>query len=145
MTDQSQTAKNVADERLLEEFVDGLIREKNSPYINDKKREEVKKMLFDDVADAINRKLIAQLSDSQVDELNGLLEKNASDEEVNQLFKSKIANIDELIAQALTDFKAGYLAVNYQPKQQPQPPPPAPMVTKPDFPPPAPAPVDKIN
>ena len=38
MTDQSQTAKNVADERLLEEFVDGLIREKNSPYINYKNK-----------------------------------------------------------------------------------------------------------
>lgn len=145
MIDQSVGANNVTDEKLLEEFVDGLIKEKNSPYVTDKNREEVKKMLLDDVSGAINRKLIAELDDSQVDELNILLEKKASDDEINQFFKSKIANIDETIAQALTDFKAGYLTVSYRSQQQTQTPPPASVVNKPDFPPPAPVPTDKIN
>lgn len=118
MTDQNNPGKNIAPEKLLEEFVDGLIKEKNSPYVTDQNREEVKKTLLDDISDAVNRKLIAELSDQQVDELNVLLEKKASDDEVNIFFKSKIANIDQVIAQALTDFRAGYLTVNYQPEKK---------------------------
>ncbi|PIV09118.1 hypothetical protein COS31_05370 [Candidatus Roizmanbacteria bacterium CG02_land_8_20_14_3_00_36_15] len=128
MTDQNLAANNIADEKLLEEFVDRLIKEKNSPYVKDENRNEVKKMLLDDVADAINRKLVAQLTDKQVDELNVLLEKKVADEELNGFFKKNINNLDQIIAQALTDFRAGYLTVSYQPKKDDSDlPPPAPV------------------
>lgn len=128
MTDQNLAANNIADEKLLEEFVDRLIKEKNSPYVKDENRNEVKKMLLDDVADAINRKLVAQLTDKQVDELNVLLEKKVADEELNGFFKKNINNLDQIIVQALTDFRAGYLTVSYQPKKDDSDlPPPAPV------------------
>jgi len=128
MTDQNLAANNIADEKLLEEFVDRLIKEKNSPYVKDENRNEVKKMLLDDVADAINRKLVAQLTDKHVDELNVLLEKKVADEELNGFFKKNINNLDQIIAQALTDFRAGYLTVSYQPKKDDSDlPPPAPV------------------
>ena len=128
MTDQNLAANNIADEKLLEEFVDRLIKEKNSPYVKDENRNEVKKMLLDDVADAINRKLVAQLTDKQVDELNVLFEKKVADEELNGFFKKNINNLDQIIAQALTDFRAGYLTVSYQPKKDDSDlPPPAPV------------------
>jgi len=128
MTDQNLAANNIADEKLLEEFVDRLIKEKNSPYVKDENRNEVKKMLLDDVADAINRKLVAQLTDKQVDELNVLLEKKVADEELNGFFKKNINNLDQIIARALTDFRAGYLTVSYQPKKDDSDlPPPAPV------------------
>lgn len=133
---QDQSLKN---EAALVSYVETLIREKNSPHVNDKNREDIRKMLLKEVKNGINTKLVAELNDADVAELNKLFERKATDTELSYFFTSKIPEVEKIITQALIDFRNGYLTVVYQPTQKevkkkevdlPAPPAPAPMNAK---------------
>lgn len=109
--------KKLNDQEALEKFVDQLIKEKNSPYVNESNKKEIKEMLKKDISDAINRKMIAELNDSQVDELNKLLDRNATDDEISKFFNQYISNVEQIITEALIDFRKGYLSVVYSPSE----------------------------
>ncbi len=146
MSDQNNQPHELAklDEKALSQYVDELIKEKNSPYVTDANRAEVKEQLMQDVADAINQKLIDKLTDDQVEELNVLLDKDATDEELSGFFHSLIPNIPELITQVFVDFRSGYLSVMYKEEDNAQDLTPAPLDSMDSNfmpPPPPPAPV----
>ena len=115
MTDQKPIV--LTSQQAIEDYVDDLIKTKNSPYVNDGNRAEVKKMLLDEVNAVVNRKLISKLTDGQVDELNKLLEVKTADEKIAEFFKQKIPDLDKTVLEALIDFRKGYLVVNYQEKK----------------------------
>ena len=118
---QAQTfADNVlADEQAMEQYVDELIKEKNSPYVTEANIQEVKDELMDSLSESLNQKMIDELSDEQVQQLNDLLDKNVSDEELSQFFTQCIPNLSQLVSQVLLDFRAGYLNIAVeQPKEE---------------------------
>jgi len=116
ITDQDKKA--LLDQKALEDYVDNLIKEKNSPYVNGQNRQEIKNELLKNLSKAINKKLIEKLSDQEVDELNVLLDQKADDPKISNFFTSKINNIDQLITEVLIDFRKGYLSVVYKRKKE---------------------------
>lgn len=103
----------LSDKQALEKFVDDLIKEKNSPHVNDTNRAQVKEMLLREITAAINRRLINELTDEQVKNLNQLLEKKVSDEDLGKFFSQNIPNLVQVITEVLFDFRRGYLSVVY--------------------------------
>lgn len=103
---------NVAlDQQALVNYVTGLIQEKNSPYITEANSEDVKNGMIDDVTDAINQRMIDELTDPQVKALNDLLDNEANDEELGKFFTEKIPHLSQLVSEVLLDFRAGYLSI----------------------------------
>lgn len=154
MADQSTNPtppsnKAIKDQVALLSFVEDIIEERKDPNIKPENLPKVKELLLKEVNDSINRHLISLLPDKEQVELDELLDKNVSDEEIDAYFAKKIPNLEAEIASVLLNFRAAYLyplkAQEAQTQEQSQSPPPDPMVAKPSFPPPAPVPVDKIN
>lgn len=110
MTDQNQTPIS-EEEKAIATYVEGLMKEKNDPHITDANRAQAKDFLIGEVVDAMNKKLISLLPDAKVDELNKLLDRNATDDEIGAFFAKEIPNREEVIAQILADFRTGYLSV----------------------------------
>lgn len=119
MTDANKTV--LANEKALSDYVDGLIRDKNSPYVTDANRAEIKANLLRDLSDTINKKMLTVLSDVKIDELNKLLDANAGDEAVSKFFENNIPNLEQLVTEVLIDFKKGYLSVAYEKEEAPLP------------------------
>lgn len=103
----------LTDREALEQYVDDLIRIKNSPHIKGENIAVVKEALLQDVSDAINSKLISLLSDDEVKQLNEMLDKEASDEQVSLFFTGKIKDLQQVVTDVLVEFKKGYLSVIY--------------------------------
>lgn len=114
MTDQNQkpnqpNIRDLKDQAALLSFVDELIRERKDPNINDKNREQMRAFLLQQVNEAINTHLITLLSEEDQKELDILLDKNVSNQELDEFFKRKIPNLTVEIATALINFRAAYL------------------------------------
>lgn len=103
----------LTDREALGQYVDDLIRIKNSPHVKGDNITVVKQALLEEVSDAINSKLISMLSDDEVKQLNEMLDKEASDEQVSLFFTGKIKNLQQVVTDVLVEFKKGYLSVIY--------------------------------
>ncbi len=133
MANQATSNKAVGDQIALLTFIDDIIKERKDPNVKPENISQVKAVLLKEVNDSINRHLISLISEKDQVELDELLEKNITDDELNEFFLKKIPQLEAEIASVLLNFRAAYL-------YQPQPP-----SAKPAFPPPAPVPVDKMN
>lgn len=122
-----KTAVKSDDQLALEQYVEELIKEKNSPYVNKENFAEIKDMLLQEVVDAINQKMVSLLSDDQIKELNEMMGKNASDDEISQYFGKAIPKRELIVAEVLIDFRKGYLSVIMPPPEPGAKPPPAPV------------------
>lgn len=111
--DNQNNSQVLKDKQALENFVDQLIKEKNSTYVTDANRIEVRTQLLSEVSDAINRKLVSLLSDEKVEELNKLLDEKATDEVVSKFFTDNIPTLQDAVTEAMIDFRKGYLSVVY--------------------------------
>lgn len=139
MADQTTGNKAVRDQIALLTFIDDIIKERKDPNIKPENITQVKAVLLKEVNDSINRHLISLMSEKDQVELDELLEKNITDDGLNEFFLKKIPQLEAEIASVLLNFRAAYL---YQ--SQPSSAKPAFVKTsagKPDFPPPAPVPV----
>jgi len=103
----------LTDREALEQYIDDLIRIKNSPHVKGDNVAVVKQALLEEVSDAINSKLISLLSDDEVKQLNEMLDKEASDEQVSLFFTGKIKDLQQVVTDVLVEFKKGYLSVIY--------------------------------
>lgn len=140
MTDQNQTpSKNqndkvIKDQIALLSFVDDLLKEKKDSNIKPEDLPKVKEVLLKEVQDAINRHLVSLISEKDQVELDQLLDKNISDEELNNFFVQKIPGLEAEIASALLNFRSAYLypgpaKSEVKPEKNPlQTPPPAPAI-----------------
>ena len=97
------------DQIALDKFIDTLIAEKKSPSVNDQNRPQIKEHLRKSIMDAINAYLISILDDDSQEELSVLLDKNATDDEIDEFFIQRIPNLTEEITNVLMDFRKGYL------------------------------------
>lgn len=137
MTDQNanqpKNDRAARDQVALVSFIDDLIKERKDPNIKPENLAQVKELLLKEVNDAINRHLVSLLADKDKLELDTLLDKNPTTEDLDQFFSSKITNLEAEIASALLSFRSAYLFPVTQTKSS----------NKLETPPPAPAP--KVN
>jgi succinate dehydrogenase flavin-adding protein (antitoxin of CptAB toxin-antitoxin module) len=59
----------------------------------------------------INARVIEKLSDEELDEFSGMLDKNASDEDLRKYVAEKIPNGVDFLAETMFDFKRVYLGM----------------------------------
>lgn len=110
MDPQNQpSTKTVKDQVALLSFVDKLIEARKDPTTTAESLPKVRELLLKELNDDINRSLIGMLSEKDQVVLDELLDKNASDEELDAFFASKIPNISEEIAAIMVKFKDAYL------------------------------------
>lgn len=103
------TPQDLKDQAALLSFIDEMMKERNDPNITDKNREQMRAFLLYKANEAINTHLITLLSEEDQKELDALLERNASNQELDEFFKKKIPNLSVEIATALLNFRAAYL------------------------------------
>jgi murein tripeptide amidase MpaA len=115
MTNQSSkiptqvTPQDLKDQAALLSFIDEMMKERNDPNITDENREQMRAFLLYKANEAINTHLITLLSEEDLKELDQLLERNASNQELDGFFKKKIPNLAVEIATALLNFRAAYM------------------------------------
>ncbi len=106
MTDKKTGAM---DQVALLSFIDGMIKDKKDPQITEKNIDQTKAVLLKLINEDINRRLVGLLPEEARAELDKLLDKKASDEELNNFFLAKIPNLEAEVAAVLLDFKNSYL------------------------------------
>lgn len=130
MSDQNKLQpdnKSMMDQVALVSFIDGLIKDRKDADITLSNMDNVKTILLKEVNTAINTHILSLLSAKDQVDLDDLLNKNGSDEELNKFFINKIPNLESEIASALLNFRAAYLYPVSQEVSQPPPPLPAPV------------------
>lgn len=95
----------------LADYVDKLIAEKNYETVTDEVKIELKNELLRQLNDTLMAKLIEQLSDEEVKELNNFLDIKPSDEQLQQFIKSKLDDPQRFIANVLLSFRRTYLGL----------------------------------
>ncbi|MBI3620233.1 hypothetical protein HY214_03780 [Candidatus Roizmanbacteria bacterium] len=99
----------VKDQVALVSFVDDLIKARPDLKLKPAEIPAVRQTLLQEVNEAINTHLIQVLPDQDQQELDVLLQKNATDVELNAFFSQKIPDLSTEIATALLNFRAAYL------------------------------------
>lgn len=102
-------ALNQNSEKLLSDFVNELVKDKNLPQLEPEVLEEIKKDLLDRLEIHINAGLLALLPESAMDKFDVLL--SQGNEQATQTYLHQhIPNLETKLAELLVDFKQAYLA-----------------------------------
>lgn len=116
MADQNQNKtgltnqpQSVRDQVALLSFIDDLIKEKKDPSITPEQLPNIKVALLTELNEMINTRMVTLLPEVSQRLLDALLERKASDEEIDKFFSEKISNLSAEIASVLVDFRGAYL------------------------------------
>ena len=109
MSDQPISKTGFQDQLALLTFVDTLIRDRKDPRVNEKNMPQIRELLLKEINEAVNTHLISLLRDKEQAELTVLLDKNATDDDLNAFFKKNILNFEVEMATALLNFRAAYI------------------------------------
>ncbi len=93
---------------MLEDFVNKLLEEKGLTNLDPDILAEAKKDILEKAEDKIKATIFENMPEDKLDEFNSLMEAN-NEKNLQDFIKENISNIEELIAQALLDFKNTYL------------------------------------
>lgn len=104
-----QQPKGTRDQVALVSFIDNLIKEKNDPSLKPEQLPQVKAALLTELNEMINTRLVTLLSEVDQRQLDALMDRNATDEELDEFFTKKIPNLPAEIASVLIDFRTAYL------------------------------------
>lgn len=104
--DNKPQDQGTADQAALLAYVEQMIKDSGDPSQDTPANKEE---LLKSINDEINRHLVDLLSQADQEELNSMLDRDVSDDELNNFFSAKIPNIDEEIAATLLDFRTMYL------------------------------------
>lgn len=100
---------NVRDQIALASFIDGLIKEKKDQSLTPETLARTKEFLLNELNQTINTHLVSILLDEDQKEMETLLDKKVSDEELDNFFENKIPNLVAEITAVLVDFRSVYL------------------------------------
>ncbi len=118
--DMNSYKNGMQDQMAIQTFVDKLIEERKDPEVTAANMPVVRSLLIKKVNEAINEHFISLLNDSDVEELDKLLEADIPDGELNEFFRKKIQNISVEVATALLNFRAAYLYPVWKKQQEEQ-------------------------
>lgn len=99
----------LVDRETLKKFVDELMAQKSLPDqsaedANNYREEKIKELNYH-----IGQKLVEALSIEQVREFNGLLDRDADQEDYRAFFENAGLNVENIIADAMREFGEDYL------------------------------------
>lgn len=98
------------DDNLIEIFIDNMMKEiKWGQELEPALYQGIKSDYIDRVVNIIERDLFQALSTDKAEEFSLILDKDPSVEEVQSFFFENIENIDEIVLNALMEFKAKYI------------------------------------
>lgn len=113
MTDQnnpiSKPPAGVKDQVAFMSFIDDILKEKNDTSLTPDQLTQTKTLLLKDLNEKINTHVIALLPEKDQLELDDLLNKNISDEELDKFFQTKIPNLIPEMTSVLLEFRNAYL------------------------------------
>jgi DNA-directed RNA polymerase subunit F len=89
-------------------FVDRLVEEKKFESVDPEVLEQIRSDLMERVEDRINATILENMPKEKLEEFSALLD-SANPEEVQIFCRNNIANLDEVIAEALVSFRSTYL------------------------------------
>lgn len=117
MTDQidpnkplRQQPKGVRDQVALISFIENLINEKKDPAIKPEKLPIIKAVMLNELNEMINTRMVTLLSEVDQRQLDALMDRKATDEELDEFFIKKIPNLTSEIASVLLDFRNAFLS-----------------------------------
>ncbi|QQG43284.1 MAG: hypothetical protein HYW45_03715 [Candidatus Daviesbacteria bacterium] len=99
----------------VSEFVDKLIEEKSFPDLTEEVKAEIKKDILVRLDDFISARIIAKLSDEDVQTFNDLLKENKSPEEVQQFISTHVPDFTNFLTSTLLEFREVYLGLKTAP------------------------------
>ncbi len=95
----------------LSNYAETLIRDKNYTSLTSEMYEEMKKDILKRLHDFMIAKTIAKLSEEDVKGLKALLDKNATDEEIQNFVASKIEDAPAFLGDVLFQFRQTFLGL----------------------------------
>lgn len=95
----------------LDDFAETLIKEKNYTTLTPAMHDELKKDILDRAQEFLIAKTIARLSDDNAQKLSDLLDKNPTDEQLQQFIGSCITDAPNFIGDTLFQFRQTYLGL----------------------------------
>lgn len=102
------TKFNLSDDRVLLAFVDKMVTDKN-PDVDEVTRVALRAELKYQLEERIERAIVMALPDQQLVELDQLLEEDASDEEVIELFENSGVDFEMAVNREMKAFREAYL------------------------------------
>ncbi len=103
---KSQTFKKVGD--VFEEFLERLLTEKGITQMDSEVREQIKADLRESLERRINAALVRSLPQEKLDDFDKVLEQGKQGK-IQSFLKKNIANMHDVIAQELLEFRKTYL------------------------------------
>lgn len=104
------------DREELVRFVDQLVTQKPIDAADQNAKEVAREQLISDLDRSIRLSILNQLSDEQLDELNGLLDRDEANEDVEdeyeKFFQNSGVNVSETVTNTATAFARAYLGGN---------------------------------
>lgn len=109
MVDNQKSDQALRDQVAILSYVDDLMRDKADKSLKPEQVPNIRALLLKEVNEAINEHLINCLNEQKQVELDELLDKDATDEQVMEFFKKTIPNVEVEVTTALLNFRAAYL------------------------------------
>jgi hypothetical protein len=97
------------DSESITAFLDQLINDGGLGEVEPQTRQQMITDLRTRLQNSLFTRLITKLPESDLPAFDTMLEQKAKDEDVQNFLRERIPNIDEHIAQAMLDFRKGYV------------------------------------
>lgn len=105
----SKLPAGVKDQVAFMSFIDDVLKEKNDTSLTADQLIQIKTLLLKELNEKVNTHLVALLPEKDQIELDELLSKNISDEELDKFFQTKIPNLIPEMTSVLLNFRMDYL------------------------------------
>lgn len=97
----------------LDSFVDSLIEDKDIPGLTPEVREQVAEEIKGSIIEQINKAVLMELSDEQLDELNALMDKEGfTEQDMQNFIANSGVDLDRITAETLLYYRSFYLGNN---------------------------------
>lgn len=104
-----ETNQNLNAQQQLQSFVANLVAEKNFE-VEPEVLEQIKEDVYDRAEDIINATIMANTPPEKLEELDKLLD-SGNQQDIENFTNEQIPNLQELVAQALANFRNTYLGL----------------------------------
>ena len=94
----------------LDKFVDELLAAQGINQLEPEVRDQLVQDLTNRLNDRLEAAMVAELSEDKLPELEKILDKSATAEELQKFFAENIADLPAVLARELTAFRQSYLS-----------------------------------
>lgn len=96
--------------RIINTFVDKMMADKDLSAMGAEEREALRRNLQQKVEEQIEQAMLAALPDEKLLELEGLMDNEASDEELDKFFANCGVDFTQAAEQAMVEFRKAFLS-----------------------------------